>query len=60
MRILHILNHGEDGNGHVNVAVDLASFQSKVGHAVAFAGSGGPYQPLLKRSNVDCYEFDLR
>ncbi|MFC6788910.1 glycosyltransferase family 4 protein [Methylobacterium komagatae] len=60
MRILHILNHGEDGNGHVNVAVDLASFQRQAGHAVAFAGSGGPYKPLLKQNGVDCYEFDLR
>ncbi len=56
LRILHVLNHvREVGNGMVNVAVDLACLQSKAGHAVAVASSGGEYEQLLRRYGVRHY-----
>jgi glycosyltransferase involved in cell wall biosynthesis len=47
VRIIHLANHCEKGNGNVHVAVDLACIQAKSGHAVAYASKGGDYVPLL-------------
>ncbi|EYB66761.1 hypothetical protein DEIPH_ctg076orf0021 [Deinococcus phoenicis] len=48
MKILHILNEfREIGNGIVNVATDLACLQSREGHQVLVASSGGEYEHLL-------------
>ncbi len=52
MRIMHVLNHCHDGNGHVNVAVDLACTQVVEGHDVAIASSGGPYVDRLRSEGV--------
>lgn len=59
MRVLHILNHVQEiGNGIVNVAVDLACLQAKVGHEVAVASAGGEYEELMARYNVRHFKLD--
>jgi glycosyltransferase involved in cell wall biosynthesis len=53
MRIMHLLKHGAQGNGHVHVAVDLACVQADNGHQVAFVSSGGSYDALLAAHHVE-------
>jgi glycosyltransferase involved in cell wall biosynthesis len=53
MRILHLANYCEMGNGIVNVAVDLACKQAETGQAVAFASGGGSYVELLANYGVE-------
>lgn len=60
MRILHLLNHTTQSNGHVHAAVDLACEQSRLGHAVAVASSGGDFDALLARNGVETFEIDHR
>jgi glycosyltransferase involved in cell wall biosynthesis len=61
MRILHITNHIEEiGNGIVNVAVDLACLQAKLGHDVAVASAGGEYEILLAKYGVQHYRLDQK
>jgi glycosyltransferase involved in cell wall biosynthesis len=58
MRILHLANHVDHvGNGIVNIAVDLAWYQAKRGHDVAFASGGGAFVELLARGGVRHYEL---
>jgi glycosyltransferase involved in cell wall biosynthesis len=52
MRILHLINHCNFGNGSVHVAVDLACAQAERGHAVAVAADGGDYLDLLMDHGV--------
>jgi glycosyltransferase involved in cell wall biosynthesis len=52
VRILHLLKHGVQGNGHVHVAVDLACSQAGAGHEVSFVSSGGSYDRLLADHGV--------
>lgn len=52
MRILHLINHCNYGNGNVHVAVDLACAHVKMGHAVMFAADGGDYLALLRDHGV--------
>jgi glycosyltransferase involved in cell wall biosynthesis len=54
MRILHLINHCNYGNGSVHVAVDLACAQAKMGHTVIYAGNGGDYLQLLADHGVKC------
>ena len=49
---MHLLKHGVQGNGHVHVAVDLASSQADAGHQVSFVSSGGYYDQLLTDHGV--------
>ena len=59
MRILHLLNEfREIGNGIVNVAVDLACIQARLGHVVAVASGGGEYEGLVTRFGVSHYRLD--
>ena len=59
MRILHILNHIQKaGNGIVNVAIDLACSQSKVGHEVGVASAGGEYERLLEEYGARHFTLD--
>ncbi|MFF2094269.1 glycosyltransferase family 4 protein [Paenibacillus sp. NPDC058174] len=59
MRILHLANHVEEiGNGIVNVMVDLACEQSKMGHDVSVASGGGSYETLLHSYGVSHYVLD--
>lgn len=53
MRILHLTNYCDMGNGIVNVAVDLACKQAEIGHTVAFASGGGCYVELLANYGVE-------
>jgi glycosyltransferase involved in cell wall biosynthesis len=56
MKILHLANHcHEIGNGIMNVAVDLACEQARVGHTVSFASAGGSYVELLHSHGVAHY-----
>ncbi|MAU81598.1 MAG: glycosyltransferase [Gordonia sp.] len=58
MRVLHILNELDDvGNGIVNVAVDLALSQAKLGFTVAVASSGGAFVGLIEANGVIHYPF---
>ncbi len=54
MRIAHLLPHlDNDGNGVVNVAVDLACTQSALGHQISCIGSsGGSYSDLLSNCGI--------
>jgi glycosyltransferase involved in cell wall biosynthesis len=54
MRILHLLNHCNCGNGSVHVAVDLACVQAQLGHAVMVAADGGDYLELMMDCGVTC------
>lgn len=60
MRILHLLNHTAQSNGHVHAAVDLACEQSRLGHAVAMASGGGDFDALLARNGVETFTIDHR
>lgn len=60
MRILHLLNHTEQSNGHVHAAVDLACEQSRLGHAVAVASGGGDFDALLAHHGVETFAIDHR
>jgi glycosyltransferase involved in cell wall biosynthesis len=54
LAILHVLDHVRDeGNGIVNVVVDLACAQADAGHRVAVVSGGGDYEPLLAAHAVD-------
>ena len=53
MKILHLANHcHEIGNGIMNVAVDLACEQARMGHIVLFGSAGGSYVELLEAHGV--------
>ena len=54
MRILHIVNKlSNQGNGIVNLAVDVAVSQQRAGHTVAFlTGPEGGYEDYLRSENV--------
>lgn len=53
MKIVHIANHVQEvGNGIVNVMVDLACEQAKMGHEVIVMSGGGSYEHLLRRQGV--------
>jgi glycosyltransferase involved in cell wall biosynthesis len=54
LKILHVVDHvRNEGNGIVNVAVDLACAQADAGHRVAIASGGGDYEPLLAAHGVE-------
>lgn len=53
MRIVHLANHAQTiGNGTVNLMVDLACVQARVGQDVIVASSGGGFEPLLRRHGI--------
>ena len=53
MKILQLANHCHRiGNGIMNVAVDLACEQARLGHEVVFASAGGSYVELMKGYGV--------
>src|SRR5882757_3046632 len=52
MRILHLINHCNYGNGSVHVAVDLACLQGKLGDSVMVAADGGDYLDLMASYGV--------
>lgn len=57
MKILHLVEHvREVGNGGVNVAVDLACLQAKLGHRVGLVSKGGEYENLLSQYGVQHFE----
>ena len=58
MRILHILNHTNPSNGNVNVAVDLACSQSKMGHSVGLISKGGAFDDILAAHGVEHIKID--
>ena len=59
MNILHIANHvKQSGNGIVNVMIDLACEQAKLGHNVAVASEGGKYVDLLQKNSIQHYKLD--
>jgi len=60
MRVIHLINHCNYGNGSVHVAVDLACLQAQRGHAVMVAADGGSYQELLKDYGVTCQRLVQR
>ncbi|WP_244825374.1 glycosyltransferase family 4 protein [Caballeronia sp. TF1N1] len=53
MRIVHLANHAQTiGNGTVNMMVDLACMQARMGQEVIVASSGGGFEPLLRRHGI--------
>ncbi len=59
MKILHVLNHViDEGNGIVNVAVDLAILQRRFGHVVTVASNGGGYEAILRANGVEHLVLD--
>jgi glycosyltransferase involved in cell wall biosynthesis len=53
MRIVHLANHAQTiGNGTVNMMVDLACVQARMGQDVVVASSGGGFEPLLRRHGI--------
>ncbi len=61
MRILHVLNGLHDtGNGIINVAVDVALAQRRMGHEVTVASAGGDFLGLLREHDVDHVRIDFR
>jgi len=57
MRILHLIKHAQHCNGNVNVAVDLACGQARMGHRVIYASAGGHYDALLDAYGVQRAEI---
>lgn len=53
MRIVHLLNHTRQLNGHVHAAVDLACAQKELGHEVAIASGGGDFDTLLSENGIE-------
>jgi glycosyltransferase involved in cell wall biosynthesis len=52
-------NHVQEaGNGIVNVMVDLACEQARMGHEVIIISGGGSYELLLERHGVAHYKLD--
>src|SRR6266568_3819572 len=60
MRILHVLNHTGRLNGNVHAAIDVACAQSRLGHQVAVANSGGSFDAVLAANSVETIIIDLR
>lgn len=60
MRILHLLNHTAQSNGHVHAAVDLACEQGRLGHRVAVASGGGDFDALMAHNGVETFEISHR
>ena len=58
MRILHILNHAQRANGHVEVAIDLACKQADLGYDVAFASGSNDFTDCLKAHNVQVFKLN--
>ena len=58
MRIVHILNHTGRFNGHVNVAIDLACTQARMGHTVVLASGEGHFDELLAAHGVEHVRVD--
>ena len=58
MRILHYLNHTRPCNGNVNVAVDLACIQARMGHRVGLISGGGAFDDLLMAYGVEHIKID--
>ena len=58
VRIIHFLNHTYAFNGHVNVAVDLACVQARMGHSVALISQGGDFDALLESCHVQHIKID--
>ncbi|NJM70302.1 MAG: glycosyltransferase family 4 protein [Scytonema sp. RU_4_4] len=59
MHVLHLTNHIQKiGNGIVNVAVDLACLQAKLGYDVAIASAGGEYETLLERYGIKHFQLN--
>ncbi|BBU27739.1 glycosyl transferase [Burkholderia sp. THE68] len=53
MRIVHLANHAQTiGNGTVNMMVDLACMQARMGQDIVVASSGGGFEPLLRRHGI--------
>ncbi|MCZ2830859.1 glycosyltransferase [Modestobacter sp. VKM Ac-2986] len=52
MKIMHVLKHAYENNGHVHMAVDLACAQADAGHQVTFASTRNSYEELLRRHGV--------
>jgi len=58
MRIMHLLNHCGKANGHVNVSVDLACAQARMGHVVGYGCAGGDFLELLRDAGVKLYRIE--
>jgi glycosyltransferase involved in cell wall biosynthesis len=54
MRIIHLVNNCDYGNGSVHVAVDLACLQARRGDSVMVASAGGLCTELLMDCGVTC------
>ena len=60
MRIMHFLNHTRPSNGHVNVAVDLACVQSRMGHSVSVVSGGGAFDSIFHAHGVSHILIDQK
>ena len=58
MRIMHLLNHCNKANGHVNVSVDLACCQVRMGHTVGYGCAGGDFESLLQEAGIQLYRIE--
>lgn len=58
MRILHLSNHCNKANGHVNVSVDLACTQARAGHSVGYCCADGDFLNLLRGAGVRLYRVE--
>jgi glycosyltransferase involved in cell wall biosynthesis len=59
LRILHVLNHTQQGNGHVNVAVDLACEQVRQGDTVGIMAGPSNFDDLLRRHGVSYHPVSM-
>lgn len=58
MRIMHLLNHCAKGNGHVNVSIDLACTQARMGHTVGLCCAHGDFLDLLRDTGIYLYRVE--
>lgn len=57
MRVIHLLNHSRIANGHVEVTVDLACDQARLGHEVFYAAGPGDFAGKLANHGVSFLEL---
>ncbi|GGD95845.1 glycosyl transferase [Aureimonas endophytica] len=60
MKIVHLLNHTHQANGHVELAVDLACEQAAQGHEVTMLSGPGDFGDCLRDNGVAFVQLPQR
>lgn len=58
LKILHVINHSRQANGHVCAMIDLACTQASLGHAVTVCSAGGDFDDILEKYGIAHVRID--